>query len=70
MMQVRSKVAVNGKQVAALVKAAMAAGEMEVAALMAVARQFLLRVPSEGFQLSDRARIPMCPWRVIGLVLR
>ena len=48
---VQPKVAVTSKQVDALVKAAMDAGEMEVAALMAVALQFLLRLPSEGIPL-------------------
>ena len=42
------KVAVNSRQVSALVKCAMREGESDVAALMALVRQFLLRVPSEG----------------------
>ena len=45
------KIAVNSRQVSNLVKAAMASDESAVAALMAVARQFLLRVPSEGIPL-------------------
>ena len=45
------KVAASTRQVHLMVKAAMNCGELEVAALMAVARQFLLRVPSEGIPL-------------------
>ena len=45
------KVAASTRQVHLMVKAAMTSGELEVAALMAVARQFLLRVPSEGIPL-------------------
>ena len=47
----RVKVAASTRQVNTLVKAAMKDGDTEVAALMAVARQFLLRVPSEGIPL-------------------
>ena len=51
MTQVRPKAAATSKEFNALVKAAVEHGELEVAALMAVARQFLLRVPSEGIPL-------------------
>ena len=45
------KISVNSRQVSNLVKAAITSDEWEVAALMAVARHFLLRVPSEGIPL-------------------
>ena len=46
------KVALVSKQVRDMVSIAMQSGELEVAALLAVARLFLLRVPSEGIPLT------------------
>ena len=46
------KVALVSKQVRDMVSIAMRSGELEVAALLAIARMFLLRVPSEGIPLS------------------
>ena len=56
---IQPKVAASSKLVHTLIKAAMREDDVEVAALMAVARQFLLRVPSEGIPLERGVHIPM-----------
>ena len=58
---IQPKVAASSKLVHTLMKAAMRDGDMEVAALMAVARQFLLRVPSEGIPLEGWFAFPCNP---------
>ena len=47
----KPKVALKSADVLKLVKAAMAQGAMDFAALMAISRLYLLRVPSEGIPL-------------------
>ena len=48
---IKKKPAVTSRQVRSMIKAAMEEGAWETACLMALARQFLLRVPSEGIPL-------------------
>ena len=47
----RPKISLLTKQVATIIKAAVLAGEEEVAVMIAVSRLFLLRVPSEAVRL-------------------
>ena len=58
----RTKVALKAKQVDSMIKLAMSNDEKEVAALMAVARQFLPRVPSEGIPFHGAGPIHLFTW--------
>ena len=58
------KVAVKSRQVLALVNLALEDDELEIAALMAISRQFLLRVPSEALPMQwqgSHSRVTLAP---------
>ena len=64
----RSKVALKSKQVDSMIKLAVTNNGKEVAALMAIARQFLVRVPSEGIPLQwdgSHSSIALAPKKAV-----